>query len=128
MSTATTTTAESIEAVAAAEPIPGESIQNALIDPEMTHRRWYSAEYGVRADDTAGVLHFFPSKTLGGWKADFPDVLKSTIDERLDPKTVSAGYTEELDSFYVVFPLITAANPWDDLEDFLDALDARLGS
>ena len=54
--------------------------------------------------------------------------LKSTIDERLDPKTVFAGYTEELDSFYVVFPLITAANPWDDLEDFLDALDARLGS
>lgn len=107
--------------------VVGSALSQALVEPEMTHRLWYSAEYGLRADDVAGVVHFFRPDG-GGWHPKFPEILKAAIDARLDVSRVSADYVQDLDSFCVRVGLSDAENPWDPLEEFLDELDRRLGS
>jgi hypothetical protein len=107
--------------------VSGSTLSQALIEPEMVHRTWYSAEYGLRADDIAGIVHFFRPNT-GSWHPKFPEILKATIDARLDVSRVSADYVSDLDSFCIRVGLSDAENPWDSLEEFLDELDRRLES
>ncbi len=107
--------------------VVGSALSHALVEPEMTNRRWYSAEYGVRADDLAGVVHFFRPNT-GGWHPKFPGILKETIDAKLDTSKVTAEYVADLDSFCLRVGLSGVENPWDSLEEFLEELDRRLGS
>lgn len=92
----------------------------------------YLVEYGVRVDDKAMVFHFFSPKDADTWSptAKMDERLKAAIDATFQVKNVTAGFTPELDSFYVIVGGLGASpDPWPLVDRFFRALDApRAGS
>ncbi len=89
----------------------------------------FLVEYGIRADDSAMVFHFFSPKGENEWSPAYrmDARLKRAIDGNFDPKKVSCGYAREMDSFYVIVGgLGDGPDPWTLVERFFCDLDAPL--
>lgn len=87
----------------------------------------YLVEYGVRVDDKAMVFHFFSPKDRSTWdpEANMDQRLKRAIDICFPVKKVTAGFADELDSFYVIVGELGASpDPWPLVERFFRVLDA----
>lgn len=114
-----------------------------LHEPEERSTLHFFSRYGIRLSDGSMVVHFYRAKDGDGehttpWLKEFAQLLEDAI---LSPRAEGderprfdiakrpgflAGYTSDLDSYYVVaHPREEDANPWDVIEDFLDDLSAR---
>lgn len=84
----------------------------------------YIAEYGVREDDDALVIHFFPPEQ--GWNTEYgiDKRLERAIQEILDTSRVTATYEPEVDSFCIVAGQYGSVPDFRMLvKRFLDAVD-----
>lgn len=64
----------------------------------------YLVESGVRATDSALVIHLFPLPSSDSpWqRLEMTRRLERALPQVFDTTRLSAGYTEEFDSFYVI--------------------------
>ncbi len=91
----------------------------------------YLVEYGIRTDDAAMVFHFFSAKDVEGWPEELRmnERLEKAIPKCFDVSKVSAGYADELRSFYVIVGgLGSAPDPWPRVDSFFAAIDDALSS
>jgi hypothetical protein len=86
----------------------------------------YLVEYGIRYDDGAMVFHFFPPKHRTSWDPSWSLARRLELAMPLcfDTAKLSAGFVEELNSFYVIVGgLGTVPDPWITVERFFRAID-----
>ncbi len=135
------TTTATASLLAESTSIPSEVVIPAVAEVETRVTYFYALEYGVRVDDMAIVIHVYPpgwtreAAALGQWVGNYPKdltgPLEHAIREKIFPAVpsedcVKATSTEELSSFCIVATQV-AGNPWDVMEEFIDALDRQLG-
>ncbi len=116
---------------AALQDVDASSLKEAVPDLLAKDTPGYLVEYGIRIDDGAMVFHFFPPKDRGdwdpGWRMDTR--LERALPGCFDVSAVSAGYAEELRSFYVIVGgLGSAPDPWPSVERFFAAIDSALAA
>lgn len=104
----------------------GEVNGNALLthipEPLAVDTPNFQLEYGIRVDDQAMVFHFYPPKEVGGWYADYQmdKRLERAILRNFKTDKTTAGYAEELSSFYVIVEdLGRSPDPWTLSERFI---------
>lgn len=110
--------------------VSGDGLLRSLEGSEVRATPHYLAEYGVRVDDGAGVLHFFRPTNVTAWDPRLPDTLTACVQEQLGGyKMLAIGYEKEFDSPYIIFEIPEKVpNPMAVLEQFLNGLDEKLGS
>lgn len=120
-------------AAAKLQDVQSSDIVGALQDLKGRSHANYEAEYGLRLDDGAFVMHFFPPGHALDQTAVWPDLMAfhDTLESALlvyfpvqaADKTLHASYVEDLKSFCVIL----AAKPAvPDFEAFLSAFFQRL--
>lgn len=83
-------------------------VQDALPDRQGDERETFFAEWGVRKDDGALVIHIFPPINEEGEFLEWPEgstldaQVKRAIDDTFDVRRVTAGYQPEQTSFYII--------------------------
>lgn len=88
--------------------VPEANAQDTLPDRQGDKRETFFAEWGVRADDGALVIHIFPPVNSDGEFMGWPENstmdtdIKHAIDETFDVNRVTAGYQPEQTSFYII--------------------------
>lgn len=84
------------------------NVQDTLPERQGDRRDTFFAEWGVRKDDGALIVHIFPPVNEKGEFLDWPDdstmgdQLKAAIDKTFDTDRVTAGYQPEQSSFYII--------------------------
>lgn len=84
------------------------NVQDTLPERQGDKRATFFAEWGVRQDDGALVIHIFPPVNEEGEFLGWPEdstmdaQVKQAIDETFDTGRVTAGYQPEQTSFYII--------------------------
>lgn len=112
---------DNIEPLRGMKPVDG--IHEALDARLAETRNDYVAEWGVRLDDHALVIHFYQIPDQD-WSPDMDKRLDRALPKVFDIKRITAGFEKDKNSFYVI------AGRYGDVPDtrllvkrFLDAVD-----
>lgn len=88
-------------------------LQDAIPNRLARQTENYTVEYGVRADDSAMVFHFYPPGTdwskyppeeIGQWRPNYRmhERLERAMPQSFDIKFLKATFTEETQSFCII--------------------------
>ena len=108
------------------QDVSASSLATQVPNPLAKDTPNFLVEYGVRSDDHAMIFHFFSGKDQREWNPEFQmdKRLEAAMDAHLDTSVVSAGFTQEIDSFYVFAGgLGGAPDPLPLVEKFLSAIE-----
>lgn len=111
-------------AEAGLEDVRGEALRAHVPDPLAYQSREFTAEYGVRLDDDAMVIHLYPGKE--GWDPAYrmDRRLEIALQKCFARVPYTADFTPELDSFAVIlFGFGRAPDPWPAVESFFRAIE-----
>lgn len=107
--------------------VPLSAVSTAIPNPLARDHAEYLAEYGIRTDDDAIVIHLFPKGSR--WTPSFlvGDRLRRAVDGL--PHPARADYAPELDSFcVVVYGLGGAPDPWPAIDRFFQTFESESAS
>lgn len=111
------------------QDVNASALQSHIPNPLAKDTPNFLVEYGVRIEDHAMIFHFFSGKDQTEWNLEFhmDKRLEVAIDEHFDVSKVTAGYAQEMDSFYIIVGgLGGAPDPWPLVERFLSSLEEPL--